>query len=109
MAKVADDRLATLSDDKLDALELLAADKSALQAHPLIEALQSECAFLREEAAYWREQTKGIEVHPHPSPAMVRAEAREREQLERHVVYSFLIGLVTGAWIALLVFCWFMR
>ena len=74
----------------------------------LIEALQNECAALREEAAYWRKETEGIEARPHPSPAMLRVEAREREQLERHVVYSFLIGLVTGAWTTL-VFCWFMR
>jgi hypothetical protein len=38
------------------------------------------------------------------SPAMLRAEARERERLEaRYVVYSFLIGLTLGAWVTLLV------
>jgi hypothetical protein len=75
----------------------------------LIEALESECAALREEAAYWRTQAEGIEAHPQLiSPIMLRAGAREREQLERHIVYSFLIGLFTGAWITF-VFCWFMR
>jgi hypothetical protein len=73
----------------------------------LIEAPQSECVALRGEAAYWRKQTEGIEAHPHPNHAMLRAEARERKQLERHV-YSFLIGLVTAAWV-ILVFCRYMR
>jgi hypothetical protein len=44
-----------------------------------------------------------------PSPAMLRAEARERERLQvRYVVYSFLLGLTLGTCVTLLV-CWLIR